>query len=65
MTMYYKLRRVDGLGQAAAFGEETVADKICENFNERYESDYEVVEDDNPLVSEIGHASTIAALEKI
>lgn len=61
--MYYKLQRVDGKGQAAAFGEKSVAEEIRDTFNERYESDYEVVEDDDPLASEIGHASTIAALE--
>jgi hypothetical protein len=63
--MYYKLQRVDGRGQAAAFGEESVANQICEMFNERYKSDYEVVEDPEPLTSEIGQASTIAAVESI
>ena len=61
--MYYKLQRVDGNGSAAAFSEESVANQIRDTFNERYESDYEVVEDPDPLASEIGQASTIAALE--
>jgi hypothetical protein len=61
--MYYKLQRVDGGGGAAAFVEESVALQIREIFNNRYDSEYEVVEDNDPLASEIAHASTIAALE--
>lgn len=63
--MYYKLRRVDGLGKSAAFCEESVANQIRDIFNERYDSDYEIVEDAEPLASEIGYASTIAALEPV
>lgn len=60
---YHKVQRADGDGQAAAFCERSAAIEIRDTFNERYESDYEVVEDDDPLASEIGQATTIAALE--
>jgi hypothetical protein len=61
---YHILQRKDGSDASrAAFSEETVAEMIRDKFNERYESEYEVVEEEEALASEIAQAGTIASLE--
>jgi len=61
--MFYKVQRVDGRGSAAAFSEESTARHVKGIFNDRYQSDYEIVEDPDPLASQIGQATVIAGLE--
>jgi hypothetical protein len=63
MTTFYRLERKDGKGLGAAFGQESVAQEICEKFNDRYGSEYRVTEVQDPPASEIGQASVIASLE--
>jgi hypothetical protein len=61
--MYHKVQRVDGKSGAAAFSDRKVAENIRDKFNDRYESEYEVVASEDALASEIGKASAIASIE--
>lgn len=62
--MYYRLQMV-GADHGAAFEDEAVAEGVCEMFNTRYASEYEVVEDEDPTNEDIAQALTIKTLEDL
>lgn len=57
--MYYVVSRADSQGTGAAFDERETAEVVCETFNERYETDYEMHEQEDANSKELMQAAAI------